>query len=322
MPLTVRYLAALMRRKNEAELQKFDILDFHRIEPLALYRRDRRPMNLTLHQDMVVIRDPRSDILWRHAPWAYEALEKRLILCADRVFCVRRPAVDRYRQRFPAEAGRFHFTPTWFDSSRFSTGDPAQRIQARKELRVRNGWPEDSIVLIFVGRLDLQKDPLLLLDAVCPLLAQHVNLRLLMVGDGGLRGQVEERIARSALGSRICLAGARYGDEIAMMLRGADAFVMSSAYEGMPIAVLEALASGVPVISTPVGEVPTLLKAGVNGALASAIGPEALREGVLAVLDGPRFDPAAVAGSVQAYRPEVVLAAFYENHRRQAAGSL
>src|SRR5690606_37550282 len=79
MPLTARYLAALARHRLAGGLRDFDILDFHRIEPLALFGGDDRPKNLTLHQDMVVIRDPRSDILWRHAPWLYEALESRLI---------------------------------------------------------------------------------------------------------------------------------------------------------------------------------------------------------------------------------------------------
>src|SRR5690606_41022261 len=105
---------------------------FPRIEPLLLFGRDRRPKNLTRHQDMVVIRDPRSDILWRHLPGVYEALESRLIRRADRVFCVRRSAVQRYREKTPGQATRFAFMPTWFDSSRFGPGTAEQRGSARQ----------------------------------------------------------------------------------------------------------------------------------------------------------------------------------------------
>ena len=319
LPLTARYVAALARHRLGGGLRDFDILDFHRIEPLALFGGDARPKNLTLHQDMVVIRDPRSDILWRHAPRLYEALESRLIRRADRVFCVRRPAVERYRARLPQHAERFCFTPTWFDSSRFSVGSTHVRAAARDELRQQHGWASSARVMIFVGRLDRQKDPLLLLEAALPLMARDAQLHLLLVGDGGLRQPVEAAIAASGLGARVALAGARHGQEIATMLRGADLFVMSSAYEGMPIAVLEALASGLPVVGTPVGEVPTLVRSGVNGLLADATTAAALRRALRVMLQSGVLPlPAACAASVAAYRPEAVLAAFHDNHRRQA----
>lgn len=319
VPQTVRYTAALSRHALRGGLKRYDILDFHRIEPLLLFARDRRPKNVTLHQDMVVIRDPRSDIAWRHAPWAYEALEARLLRHADRVFCVRRSAVDRYRARWPQRADRFAFMPTWFDSGRFGVGSDSQRTEARQALRAQCGWPADARVLVFVGRLDRQKDPLLLLEAVAPLMKASPDLHLLMVGDGGLRGAVEAEISRSGLAPRIALAGARHGEEISRLLKGADVFVMSSAYEGMPIAVLEALASGLPVVSTPVGEVPTLIQPGVNGELAVNISAPALRDAIATrLVRQGQPGPAAVAATVQPYRPEVVLAAIYDNHRRQA----
>jgi glycosyltransferase involved in cell wall biosynthesis len=320
VPLTVRYLGALARQRLAGRLPEFDVLDFHRIEPLALFGGDPRPKNLTLHQDMVVIRDPRSDILWRHAPALYEAVESRLIRRADRVFCVRRSAVQRYQAREPRLAPRFAFMPTWFDSTRFGVGASDVRAAARAGLRARFGWKDDARVMISVGRLDRQKDPLLLLEAALPLMARTPRLHLLLVGDGSLRPQVESIVRAAGCGGRIALAGARPADEIAMLLKGADLFVMSSAYEGMPIALLEALASGLPVVSTPVGEVPMLVREDVNGLLAAAATAPALRDALQCMLERHQGlpPPGAVAAAVAAYRPEVVLARVYDNHRRQA----
>lgn len=321
LPITAYYMAALARQVAAGRLRRFDVLDFHRIEPLLLLGGDRRPKNLTLHLDMVAVRDPASDILWRHMPRLYERLESHLMRRADRVYCVRRTAVDRYRSQLPERADAISFLPTWYDSSRFSIGSHAERGDARREMRSRLGWPDDARVLICVGRLDRQKDPLLLIEAVAPLMKRDPRLRLLMVGDGGLRSEVESRIGSQGLGDRTTLAGARHGHEIARMLKASDVFVMTSAYEGMPIAVLEALASGLPVVSTPVGEVPALIQSGVNGMLAAGITASAVREALQAILQmrEPPL-PAVCAASVRQYRPEVVLGPVYENHRRQARG--
>jgi glycosyltransferase involved in cell wall biosynthesis len=319
IPLIVRYMWALQRLRAAGRLTSFDILDFHRIEPLCLFMRDRRPRNLFMHQDMSVIRDPSSDILWRHAPWAYEAMESRLMVGLDSVFAVRRSAVERYQKLHPERRDRFRFIPTWVDTAVFR---PAASEEARAKLRgerLAPGRQDVCSLLVFVGRFDRQKNPLLLLEAFESALQRRPRLHLAMVGDGVLRPQVEAHIRNRGLESKVSLLGVLAPPKICEVLQAGDLFVLSSAYEGMPIAVLEALACGLPVVSTRVGEVDTIVKDGVNGFISRDQTAGALGLAIGAALDaGVALRGAACTESVRPFHPRAVLDSIFDVHRRQA----
>jgi glycosyltransferase involved in cell wall biosynthesis len=318
VPLTVRYMWALRRQAAAGKLREFDVLDFHRIEPLLLFAGDQRPKNVVLHQDMGVLRNEQSDILWRHAPWLYERIEHRLLQNVSRVFAVRESAVQRYRQEFPQSAHRFQFIPTWFDTEIFRPASAAASAASRAALRQELGCRVDTRVLTFVGRLDRQKDPLLLLQAVRLCIEKDPDLTLAIVGDGVLREQVDAAARAGPLSGRVRLLGPRRPEQIASLLQASDLFVLASAYEGMPIAVLEALATGIPVVSTDVGEVRRVVLEGQTGAISkerSAPGLAAAIQKALSMLESMRGPPCERA--VEPFRPQRVLAAIFDNHRRQ-----
>lgn len=319
VPLIVRYMWALSQLARRGKLQQFNILDFHRIEPVALFGSKWQWMNVLLHQDMSVLRSADSDIMWRHAPWLYEAIERRLFRRVVRIFAVRQSAVDRYRALYPELSDKFAFLPTWVDNTLFH---PERSEEARQSLRISilGGLGVDTRrrVLINVGRLDSQKDPLLLLEAFAQLSAHSQDLHLLLVGDGDLRARVTSTISTLGLGGRVTLLGVKAPEEIARLLRASDLFVLSSAYEGMPIAVLEALAAGVPVASTDVGEIRLVVRQGISGAISTgrtAAQFSACMAKALQSLDRMRGDPCVE--SVRPYWPQKVLGAMYENHREQ-----
>lgn len=318
IPLIVRYMAALRGLVRSPEVRGLHILDFHRLEPTVLFLRDRRPKNVLLHQDMSVIRDPNSDILWRHMPAVYEFLESRLFARLDIIATVRQSAVERYSRMYPALASRFVFTPTWVDTSIFTP--VASRPGEREAERAARGIPLDGPLLLFVGRLDSQKDPFLLLESFARVRARRPDLQLAIIGDGVLRARVEAMAAEKGLDGAIHLLGVMPPAAIARMLRASDVFVMSSAYEGMPIAVLEALACGVPVASTDVGEIHLVVRDGVNGRLASERTPDALANAISSVLDRiEEFRGRPCTDAVLPYHPDHVLGRIYDNHRRQAS---
>ena len=321
IPLTIRYLWALRARVNDESLRGLQALDFHRIESLILFGRDQRPKNITIHNDMAVIRDDNCDMAWRHAPWLYEALERRLFFRADRVFAVRQSAVVRYRDVYPTIANRFLFLPTAVDTDVFGpSAGTEQRLRTQQALRAQFDLGETIRILTFVGRLDSQKDPLLLLTAFTLARRRDRSLHLVIVGDGALRPKVEAYIAEQNMVQHVTLLGAKRPAEIADILRGSDLFVLSSAYEGMPIAVLEALATGLPVVSTNVGEIAGTVRNGANGQISEERTSESLAQALATALAGAaQMRGAPCVNSVTQFHPEIVFGAIYENHRRQAA---
>ena len=125
------------------------------------------------------------------------------------------------------------------------------------------------LVIGTVGRLQAVKDQLNLVRAFA-LLTQQVpdharKLRLMLVGDGPLRAALEAEIASLQLGERVWIAGAR--SDIPAVMQAIDLFVLPSRNEGISNTILEAMASGLPVIATAVGGNAELVEHGVSGAL-------------------------------------------------------
>lgn len=120
--------------------------------------------------------------------------------------------------------------------------------------------------LLCVARLEDVKNHALLLDALA-LALPTVNrpMELTVVGDGPLRSSLEERVNGLGLGDVVTFAGRRTDTET--FYGAADLFVLVSKYEGLPMSVIEAMASGLPVLASNVGGLPGIVKPGVNGVL-------------------------------------------------------
>jgi glycosyltransferase involved in cell wall biosynthesis len=136
--------------------------------------------------------------------------------------------------------------------------------------------------LVSIGRLGEQKGHLVLVDAVARLAREGVPFELTLVGDGPMRASVERRIAEHGLDGRVRISGWKSNDEVRAALRDARALVLPSFAEGLPVAFMEALALGRPVVTTFVGGIPELVEPGVTGWLvpAGAVLPlaDAIRE--------------------------------------------
>jgi glycosyltransferase involved in cell wall biosynthesis len=137
----------------------------------------------------------------------------------------------------------------------------AQKEQMQKELLI----PPNRFVIGTVGGLWPPKNHQMLLRAALRLKGHTPRLHFLIVGEGELRGQLEESIKRYDLCGSLTLAGKRR--DIPRVLKALDVFAMTSSSEGLPNAVMEAMAAGLPIIATNVGGVPELLTDGVDGLL-------------------------------------------------------
>jgi glycosyltransferase involved in cell wall biosynthesis len=159
-----------------------------------------------------------------------------------------------------------------------STPTGADRERLRHEL-----LGDGDELVVSVGRLAEQKDYPNLLRAMRELDARGRTTRLVVVGEGEERATLEAAVARDGLADRVLLVGNR--PDVAAVLSAADVFVLSSAWEGLPLVLLEAMAVGAPIVATDVGDV-----SGVVGDTASVVPPRdhrALAGAIAALLDDP-----------------------------------
>ncbi len=315
IPLSVRFSIGAWHHRAEVRTG-FDIFDFHRPEPSLLFEVDRRPKNAYFHNDPNTIRLKQSDNLWKRLPSIYENIERRAFNRFDSAWCVRDSGVQTLRQRYPLLASRINFIPTWVDAELFNCVDDSTRQALRRQTAHDHGLDEQAQWIITVGRLDTQKDPLLMLRAFARLRAQGRRVSWLVVGDGVLRPDLEKGIDAAGLGGHVHLLGLRPPAEITDLLRAADVYALSSAYEGMPMALLEALGCGLPAAVTDVGEVRRVVQPGINGAVATSRDDSAFTMALSEALDNVaiwRGLPAQTA--VEEYQPAKVLTAAYDNYR-------
>jgi glycosyltransferase involved in cell wall biosynthesis len=121
---------------------------------------------------------------------------------------------------------------------------PEERVGVRAQLGLREG----ERAVGFVGRLDLQKDPLLALESFARFLPKEPRSKLVVVGDGPLREKLLKRAEELGVGARLRLLGAV---ESRSVMPALDVLLLTSASEGFPYVALEALALGVPLVSAP-----------------------------------------------------------------------
>ena len=110
------------------------------------------------------------------------------------------------------------------------------------------GLPRDSRLVISVGRLELPKAHDVLLDAAARAIAEDSRLHFMLVGDGTLRREMESKARHLNIDRNVHFLGVR--DDVPRLLMGSDLFVLSSRREGLPGALLEAIAAGLPVVAT------------------------------------------------------------------------
>lgn len=151
----------------------------------------------------------------------------------------------------------------------------------RLESRLRLDLPAEAPIVGTVGRLDPVKDQAGLIRAFAKVRSAHPDAQLVVVGDGPCRAELEDVAAASGQGGHVRLLGNR--DDIPAVMSALDVFVLPSIAEGISNTILEAMASGLPVVATRVGGNPELVEDGIGGALV------------------PRQDPSALAAAIAGY---------------------
>jgi len=157
------------------------------------------------------------------------------------------------------------------------------RDEVRRELRL----PSDRPLVLYLGRLSTVKGPAHLVDAARLVLKECPDAGFVVVGDGHLRPELEDAVRAMGMADRFSFAGHVRHEEVGRWLSVADLFVLPSLSEGVPHALLEALAFGLPVVASAVGGVPEVVQDGVNGYLVPAADSPALARRILDLLGSP-----------------------------------
>lgn len=161
------------------------------------------------------------------------------------------------------------------------------------EFRQARGQTGDSLQLVFVGRLESIKNPLALVDALPILHGKKIQAHLLIIGEGTLEVEIRSRIAFLGIEQFVSIAG--YVARPEKLAREADLFVQPSLSEGLSIAMLEAMAAGIPVLTTAEGGGREAIVDGVHGWLLPDVSPQSIAEKIGEIVALPKQSFAQVS---------------------------
>jgi glycosyltransferase involved in cell wall biosynthesis len=193
-----------------------------------------------------------------------------------------------------------------------SNGVDTHRYQVfvdRSAIRRALGFEEEHILYTVVGTLKEQKGHRYLIEAVVPLIQRIPQLHLLIVGDGDLRSSLRAQVQAAGIDCNVHFLGNR--SDVPSILAASDVFVLPSLWEGLPMALIEAMASGLPVIATLVSGSQQVVEHNRSGILVPPGEVVALRQAMEALLSDP--ERASLLGKAAQRRIEEAYSA-----RRQA----
>jgi glycosyltransferase involved in cell wall biosynthesis len=287
------------RRARILHVHGYAAADFGRLAARTVGAR------LVLHEHFA---DPRMP--------AYQALADRLLRGrTDGAIAVSRSTREfLVRERFvPEERVRLIWNGAPLDE--FAPVPRERALRVRREL----GLADEALVVGTIGRLNAQKGHRFLIDAAARVLPGEPRARVLIAGDGDLMGELRQQAAALGLADRVVFAGHRA--DVPDLLGALDVFCISSLYEGTPLALFEAMASGKAIVSTSVDGCREVLEEGITAVLvppadavalasglARVLGDHALREdlGRRALAASRRYDVRACVDEMQAFYDELL----------------
>ena len=213
---------------------------------------------------------------------AYTAVERQLARISDAIVAIspaiQRELVSEHRIGRPEQ---YRVIPLGFNLRALAEIADADRQRARAALGIGAG----GRVVSTVGRLTAIKQHGLFLEAAALIAAREPSTVFLIAGDGELRGELEEHTRALGLETRVTFLGWRR--DLTTIYAASDVFLLTSRNEGTPVAIIESLAAGVPVVSTDVGGVGDVIGSEGLGLLAPSGDARALADRVLELLADP-----------------------------------
>lgn len=193
---------------------------------------------------------------------------------------------------------RLLWMPNPVDTTEYAPCDAGRR----RQLRERFGLPQESPVAVFVGRFAPEKELPSLVRAFAEVASARPDSRLVLVGDGPLRTELGELAASLGVADRIVFPGAQPSSEVCQWLQASDVFTLVSRREGLPVSLIEAMATGLPAVVSDIPGTAQLITHGTHGFRVPVRDDKAIAGGLLDLFG----NPALRAQFAAAARPVVV----------------
>ena len=266
--------------RRVADNHNATIMHGHWVVPggaIALAAAGSRPLVISLHG---------SDVYVAEKFAAARFVARQVFRRARAVTACSRDLAER-AVRLGADAARVEVVPYGVDVERFRP-DAASRAKRRKQLQLT----AEAVLVVAAGRLVRKKGFEYLIDAIAQTPASS-PLVLALAGEGDLRAELESRIAARGSGGRVHLLGNQTHDEVAGWLAAADIVAVPSVrddsgnVDGLPNVVLEALASGTPLVTTMAGGIGAVVESGKTALVVPERDPAALAQAIAALAADP-----------------------------------
>ncbi len=320
VPLSLRLALAAGLRRREIDTAG-RVLQFHRPGTALPFVGVRAPRIQFIHFDPAQVAGAGGENRWRRLPTILRAVDRLTLGGTAAVVPVSEASAHAYESDHPRLAGRVLFVPNWWDETVFGGVAAPDRGEARRRLLTGIGAEPDAQVILFVGRLEATKDPALAIEAYLEAAAGRPNRHLVVIGDGSLRRALEEQVSRAPASTQVAFLGVLQRSEVAAWMSAADALVIASRSEAGPTVALEALASGLPVVSTAVGRIRQLVRHAETGWIAPVGDAAELARGLEWAATVPQRPINAAEEAALPYRARSVLEPLYLLHRRLVVAS-
>jgi len=268
-------LSVIKRISDTIEQEKVDICHFHNSSAsfwgiISLRLTGRR---------LPIARTEHSPFSREMQPMYLRAIYPLILKNSDITVCVSERVRKTFSDRFPRFSSKLKTIHNGIIVEDFVSGP--SRTQARKSL----GIEEDSIVIGTVGRLVRVKNQSLLIEAFAGIAGSHPSCRLLIAGEGPMMDRLSALAQTLGIKDRLLLTGKV--TDINLVYRALDIFVLTSSIEGLPLALLEAMASGLPTISTDVGAISEVIEDGKTGIVVPPGDSRVLQSALEELLNNP-----------------------------------
>lgn len=272
-----RIVSTLARTLRE---EAIDIVHCHMTEGtllglLGARRAGSAAICTTVHS--IFMTPPRKS--WDLRRWLLQRVINAVFTRVDRIIAVSAQVATTMQRATPVPAQRFVTIPNGIDADTYRWADD------RHELRRRAGIVDTRPLVISVGRLVPPKGHIYMLEALARIPVQQ-RPYVLIVGDGPERASLQSHATALGLTHDVRFMGNRA--DVPQLLGAADIFVLSSLLEGLPLALLEAMAAGVPTIATAVGGIPEVIEEGKSGLLVPPADADALASALQHLLNDPQ----------------------------------